>query len=144
MKEDVMITITGIHPETQGDEPVSVTTLGTYMSKDDTVWLTYDEADEDGHVSKCRLKACPGEVTMQRTGSIVTQMFFEEGETHSCIYETTYGEFEMNMKTECINIQSSEDRIFSLDLRYQLFINGEFTSNCQLLVDCEKVHKYHI
>ncbi len=139
MKENVMITITGLHPETQGDEPVSVTVLGTYMQKDNTVWLIYDEADEDGNVSNCRMKVQPGAVEMTRKGSIVTQMFFAEGENNACIYETIYGQFEMNMVTEYIHIVYGDPVLMDVELRYQLFIDGRFTSNCELHVVCERV-----
>lgn len=139
MKENVMITITGLHPETQGDEPVSVTVLGTYMQKNDTVWLTYDEADEDGHVSHCRMKIQPGTVEMTRQGSIVTQMFFKEGENNACIYETIYGQFEMNMVTEYVKIVRDDPVLLDMELRYRLFIDGKFTSNCVLDVICEKI-----
>ncbi len=139
-----MITITGQHPETQGDEPVAVTVLGSYMRKDDTIWLTYDEADEDGKVSHCRMKVMPGVVEMTRQGSIVTQMYFKEGENNACLYETMYGRFEMNMVTEYVHIDCSDPVLFELELKYQLFIDGKFTSNCVLSVNCEKIAKYNI
>ena len=144
MKENVIINITGFQPDVQGDEPVAMTMPGIYMRKGDTVWLAYDQADEDGNVSACRMKICHKTVELTRKGSIVSQMFFEEGTEYACSYATAYGQLDMSIVTDSVGICSDENHPVDLELRYRLYTDGEFVSNCILRMTCEKVSKHNI
>ena len=56
MKKNVVITVRGLQRQVAEDEPVEVISAGTYLRKDDTHYLSYEEADEDGNITKNRIK----------------------------------------------------------------------------------------
>ena len=59
MKKNVVITVRGLQHQAEDDEPVEVISAGTYLRKDDTHYLSYEEADEDGKITKNRIKITP-------------------------------------------------------------------------------------
>jgi uncharacterized beta-barrel protein YwiB (DUF1934 family) len=54
MKKNVVITVRGLQRQVDDEEPVEVISAGTYLRKDDTHYLSYEEADEDGKITKNR------------------------------------------------------------------------------------------
>ena len=80
MKKNVVITVRGLQRQVAEDEPVEVISAGTYLRKDDTHYFSYEEADEDGKLTKNRIKVTPSSVEMIKQGGITTQMIFVTGQ----------------------------------------------------------------
>ena len=131
MKKNVVITVRGLQRQVDEDEPVEVISAGTYLRKDDTHYLSYEEADEDGKITKNRIKITPSSIEMTKQGGITTQMIFVKGQKHFACYETPFGELTLGMTTKHICITVEEQQL-SAELRYDLEVNGAHVSECEL------------
>ncbi|MBO5176569.1 MAG: DUF1934 domain-containing protein [Lachnospiraceae bacterium] len=137
MKKNVVITVRGLQRQVAEDEPVEVISAGTYLRKDDTHYLSYEEADEDGKLTKNRIKVTPSSVEMIKQGGITTQMIFVTGQKHYACYETPFGELTLGMTTKSVDVMEEENQI-SVALRYDLEINDTHMSECELDIEVKE------
>ena len=137
MKKNVVITVRGLQRQVDEDEPVEVISAGTYLRKEDTHYLSYEEADEDGKITKNRIKVTPSSVEMTKQGGIATQMIFIIGQKHYACYETPFGELTLGMTTKSIKV-TEEDKQISVFLRYDLEVNGSHISECELDIEVKE------
>ena len=80
MKKNVVITVRGLQRQVDDDEPVEVISAGTYLRKENIHYLSYEEADEDGKITKNRIKITADSIEMTKQGGIATQMIFVKGD----------------------------------------------------------------
>jgi len=137
MKKNVVITVRGLQRQVDDDEPVEVISAGTYMRKDDTHYLSYEEADEDGNITKNRIKVTPSSVEMTKQGGITTQMVFAKGQKHFACYETPFGELTLGMTTKSVKV-TEENGQLAAALRYDLEVNGTHMSECELDIEVKE------
>ncbi len=137
MKKNVVITVRGLQRAVSDDEPVEVISAGTYLRKADTHYLSYEEADEDGKITKNRIKITPESIEMTKQGGITTQMIFVKGQKQYACYATPFGELTLGMTTNYIKVTEEEQQI-SAELRYDLEINGAHMSECELDIDVKE------
>jgi len=119
------------------DEPVEVISAGTYMQKDEVHYLSYEEADEDGRITKNRIKITPVSIDMTKQGGVATQMVFRLGEKQYACYETPFGELALGMETKRLEVEEKEG-ILLAKLVYGLEINGAYVSDCQLDIEVQE------
>ncbi len=134
MKKNVVITVRGLQPEVDADEPIEVISAGTYMRKEDTHYLSYEEADENGNVTKNRIKITGGAIEMVKKGAVTTQMIFLLGEKQYACYATPFGDLTLGITTKTISVTDTGNSLLA-ELRYGLEINGEHVSDCELDVE---------
>lgn len=134
MTKNVIITVRGLQSEINSEEPIEVISTGTYHRRADTHYLMYEEADEDGKLTKNRIKITEHGVEMVKQGGVSTQMFFTEGEKQYSYYHTPYGEMMLGMTTNHLSVEETEERL-SAKLIYGLEINGEHVSECELDIE---------
>ena len=137
MKKNVVITVRGLQRQVDDDEAVEVISAGTYLRKDDTHYLSYEEADEDGKITKNRIKITPSSIEMTKQGGIATQMIFVKGQKHFACYETPFGELTLGMTTKYIKVTEENGQI-SAALRYDLEVNGTYMSECELDIEVKE------
>ncbi len=137
MKKNVVITVRGLQRAVNDDEPVEVISAGTYLRKSDVHYLSYEEADEDGKITKNRIKITPESIEMTKQGGITTQMIFVMGQKQYACYATPFGELTLGMTTKHIKVTEEEQQI-SAALRYDLEINGAHMSECELDIDVKE------
>lgn len=137
MKKNVVITVRGLQRQVDEDEPIEVISAGTYLRKADTHYLSYEEADEDGKITKNRIKITPESIEMTKQGNITTQMIFMEGQKQYTCYETPFGELTLGMTTKRIKITEEEQQI-AAELRYDLEVNGAYMSECELDINVKE------
>ena len=136
MKKNVVITVRGLQRQTE-DEPVEVISAGTYLRKEDTHYLSYEEADEDGKITKNRIKITPDSIEMTKQGGIATQMVFVRGQKHYACYETPFGELTLGMTTKHIKVTEENNQLL-VALRYDLEVNGAHMSECELDIEVKE------
>ncbi len=136
MKKNVVITVRGLQRQTE-DEPVEVISAGTYLRKEDTHYLSYEEADEDGKITKSRIKITPDSIEMTKQGGIATQMVFVRGQKHFACYETPFGELTLGMTTKHIKVTEENNQLL-VALRYDLEVNGAHMSECELDIEVKE------
>ena len=137
MKKNVVITVRGLQRAVSDDEPVEVISAGTYLRKADTHYLSYEEADEDGKITKNRIKITPESIEMTKQGSVTTQMIFTLGLKQYACYATPFGELTLGMTTNYIHV-TEEEKELSAALRYDLEINGTHMSECELDIEVKE------
>lgn len=137
MKKNVVITVRGLQRAVSEDEPVEVISAGTYLRKADTHYLSYEEADEDGKITKNRIKITGESIEMTKQGGITTQMIFVRGQKQYACYATPYGELTLGMTTKHIGLTEGKEQL-SAALRYDLEINGTYMSECELDIEVKE------
>lgn len=131
MKKNVVITVRGLQPTVDAEEAIEVISAGTYMRKEDTHYLSYEEADEDGHITKNRIKITPEKIEMTKQGGVASKMLFWIGEKQYSCYATPFGELTLGMTTKQITVEEEAAKLL-VKLQYGLEINGQFVSECEL------------
>ena len=136
MKKDVLVQVKGIrtnrYEPNEEEEAVESITAGTYYKRNGSHYILYEECLGDPEdMVKNRVKIRPDTVEMTRTGSAAANMQFQLGKKNISLYQTMYGEMEMAILTELIQIEES-DHQFCLQLRYELEINNRYCSDNQI------------
>jgi len=137
MKKNVVITVRGLQRQIDEEEPIEVISAGTYLRKEDTHYLSYEEADEDGKITKNRIKITRESIEMTKQGGVTAQMFFAVGQKHFACYETPFGELTLGMTTKSIKVTEENTQI-SAALRYDLEVNGTHMSECELDIEVKE------
>ena len=131
MKKNVVITVRGLQAEVNADEAIEVISAGTYLRKGEMHYLSYEEADEDGKITKNRIKISPDSIEMTKQGTITTQMFFAMGNKQYSCYTTPFGDMTLGISTKSIKVEEEESSL-QVNLRYGLEVNGTHLSDCAL------------
>ncbi len=140
MKKNVVITVRGMQPEMDAGEPIEVISAGTYMRKDNTHYLTYEEADDNGKITKNRIKITPDSVELAKQGAVATRMYFSTEEKQYACYMTPFGELTLGMTTKQLDVSDAE-QLVNVRLLYALEVNGDHLSDCHLDIEVVEVVK---
>ena len=125
------------------DYPIQFMTVGNlyYTNPDDAV-LQYAESQQDeetGEITKAdiSLSLRDGQITMERKGDFSNTMVFAKGQRFEGVYHTPYGEMDMAVYTReaACRIGSGDG---SVHLKYQLSIQGNYTSTNELHLEYRK------
>ena len=112
---------------------------GTLQEIDGIKVISYTEPDDE--MGKCEtvVKVINNNfIEMSRKGVYETTFLIEEGQTHSCIYRTPFGEMEMNIVAQRVNAQIPEVSGKIL-LCYRLESNREIIGENNLLMKINEV-----
>ena len=134
MKKNVVITVRGLQPEVDADEPIEVISAGTYMRKENTHYLSYEEADENGNLTNNRIKITDTSIEMVKKGAVATQMMFLLGKKQYACYATPFGDLTLGITTKKLSVTDAGEVLLA-KLLYGLEINGEHVSDCELDVE---------
>ena len=74
---------------------------------------------------------------MTKQGSITTQMIFTKDRKQYSCYATPFGELTLGITTKQINI-TEEDNEISAELWYDLEVNGQHLSECELDIEVKE------
>lgn len=108
---DVVISIHSVHGyDLEDTEEMDFTTDGSYLFDDGGCELSYVESEVTGltgTVTKMSLK--DNTITVNREGTITSQMTFREGKKDSFLYNTPYGTATMGIDTRRIQTDLRPD-----------------------------------
>lgn len=129
MKKDVEIIIRSAQVMDGESDEMELSTLGRFYDKDGILYLSYDESEATGFEGhNTVLKMGPGKkATMTRYGKANSQLIIEEGECHSCIYNTEFGSMDMDVRGRAHQLQLEENG-GKLYLAYTLDLGGGLSS----------------
>lgn len=102
MEEDVIISIKGRQSGAGVDEePIELVTAGKLEILEDNCYaLSYPESEVTGFAGTVTtIRVEPNRVTLQRMGTVNSQMVFEEGRRHLSMYDTPYGALSVGIHT---------------------------------------------
>ena len=106
-------------------------TDGTMTVSPEGIDLTYEETELTGMAgTTTTFRIRDGRVTLLRTGAINSQMIFEEGEQHTSLYETPFGELTVDIQTGSLKHNLTE-RGGIMEIRYSIAVEHTVTGrNC--------------
>ncbi len=101
MTKDVIISIRGAQEyEGADNDAVQLMTAGQLTQMADGYELSYQESEVTGMEGTTTTFQIQGpRVTLLRTGTVCSQMVFEEGRRHLSLYSTPYGNLEVGIAT---------------------------------------------
>ena len=141
MTKNVIISLTGLQYAVEDEEaPIEVINFGQYYKKGDKHYLLYEETDENGKSTKCRIKVSEKELELQKRDRSNTRLLFLPGEQYLTNYETPYGSLLVGVNTRSLELYEEEE-FLRATLKYGLELNGEGTGNCTLVLkvqSCEQ------
>ncbi len=141
MTKNVIISLMGLQYAVEEEEaPIEVINFGQYYKKGEKHYLLYEETDESGKATKCRIKVSEKELELQKRDRTNTRLLFLPGEQYLTNYETPYGGLLVGVNTRSLELYEEEE-FLRATLKYGLEINGEKTGDCTLVLkvqSCEQ------
>lgn len=106
MEKEVLITIKSsqtVVGEPEATEPAELISQGVYEYSGEQQRFAYMESELTGlEGTQTAFTVTPGEVLMDRTGSVTSRMVFCKGKKHHFMYETPYGTLALGMNTHVL------------------------------------------
>ena len=135
MQENYLISILGRQQVDGETGEVQVTTLGSYVKKGTSRYITYKEYDseEGGRPVTSVLKIEGGDKVTLMRGAGSTRLVLENGKRHLCQYDTGYGQMMIGIFTSRL-YSSLTDEGGKLEVRYTLDINSNLSSSNEILI----------
>lgn len=132
IKLPVMLSIRG-EQYFEGVDPdaTELMTEGTMTLRGEDIYLSYEESELTGMEGTTTTFAVVGpRVTLLRTGSVNSQMVFEEGKQHTSLYETPFGELTVDIQTSKL-IHNLSERGGLMEIKYSIAVEHTVTGrNC--------------
>lgn len=125
MENNALITLKGSQSHDGELNDYEMTTVGTFIKKDDKYYVTYKGSEITGYEnSTTTLKIKPDFVSMMRFGNTHTQMIFQKDNKKNLgYYETPVGQLSVGVTTREITVNLTEEG-GEVKLDYWLDLNG--------------------
>lgn len=108
-----------------GIDNIEFYTEGKFYEKGAAQYIAYKESEISGmEGTTSTIKIEPDSVTLTRIGTVSSKLVFRKAEATRTIYATQYGDFDMTIDTEEINVDRSALGEYRLYLKYSLSIAG--------------------
>ena len=116
----------GIDPDAQ-----ELMTEGTMTLTEDGMVLAYQETALTGmEGTTTTFEVCGPRVILTRSGTVNSQMVFEEGRQHTSLYETPFGELSVDIQTSVLKHNLTE-RGGLMEIKYSIAVEHTVTGrNC--------------
>ena len=143
MTDNVIISIKGkqLYAEGGPDE-VELVTAGT-LKRDGAGGYTvsYQESELTGLEGTTTTFEIQGpQVILSRTGSVNSQMVFEEGKQHTSLYKTPFGELAIDIQTSRLRHSLTEQGGL-MDLRYSISVEHSATGRNAFKIRVRRKHE---
>lgn len=142
MKEDYWINIVGRQMIDDDVGEITLTTLGSYVTKGDTRYIVYKEYDSDRNneaVTSVLKIDGSNTVTLMR-GAGNTRLILEKGKRHQCQYDTGVGALLVGVFTSEVNSRLN-DKGGELEVNYTLDINADLSSTNKILITVKEAEQ---
>ena len=106
-------------------------TEGTMELREDGMLLTYQESELTGMEGTTTTFELRGpQVILKRSGTVNSQMVFEEGRQHTSLYETPFGELSVDIQTSALRHNLTEHGGV-MEIKYSIAVEHTVTGrNC--------------
>ena len=106
-------------------------TEGTMALTEDGMVLSYGESELTGMEGTTTTFEVKGpRVTLTRSGTVYSQLVFDEGQQHTSLYETPFGELSVDIQTSCLRHNLTE-RGGLMEIKYSIAVEHTVTGrNC--------------
>ena len=129
MKKNVMLNVKGMRrAEGEENENVDFITEAVYYIEDGFHAVEYSESELTGMAgTDTRIEFRESGVSIIRTGTNASQLFFEPGKRHVTMYDTGVGFLEIAVCSDYVDV-SFDDLGGKASFDYYLEVNGQETS----------------
>lgn len=130
------------HFEDTEPDSVELMTEGTLTpTEEGGLVLSYQESALTGLEGTTTTFEVRGpQVILSRTGSVNSQMVFEEGKQHTSLYETPFGELAIDIQTSRLR-QSLTEQGGLMDLRYSISVDHSVTGRNAFKIRVRRKHE---
>jgi len=138
--KDIMLKIIGKQfAGEESEEQMEFVTEGRLYEKDGSTWLIYEESEFSGFPG-CRtsLKLTGDTIKMKRIGKDVgygLEIVFKKGERFFSKYETPYGDLNMEVLTNSVVNNLSDEGIGNIDIDYHVSLDGMAEGRNELKIE---------
>ena len=135
MEKDVVISIKGMQKyEGMAPDITELVTKGRLSREGESYILSYQESELTGlGGTLTTFQVEGGQVTHLRVGEFNSQMVFQEGRRHLCLYDTGFGSLTVGVFTSKLKVALGQEG-GSMDIRYTLDIDSNLSSQNELTV----------
>mgnify|MGYP000889263383 FL=1 len=133
MDKKILLTIKGNHISADGEQhSIEFVTEGRLFQKDGVHYIEYEEsAISSKEGTKTLIAIDNNSVSMERTGTSFSHLFFEPGKSYVNNLMTPYGILQMGIIPTRIKYEYNEEQ-GRLDLVYQMAIDGKTAGTNEL------------
>ena len=130
------------HFEDMEPDTTELMTEGTLTpTREGGIVLSYQESALTGLEGTTTTFEVRGpQVILSRTGSVNSQMVFEEGKQHTSLYETPFGELAIDIQTSRLR-HSLTERGGLMDLRYSISVDHSVTGRNAFRIRVKRKHE---
>ena len=130
------------HYENTEPDSIELMTEGTLTATGEGgVVLSYQESELTGLEGTTTTFEIRGsQVILSRTGSVNSQMVFEEGKQHTSLYETPFGELAIDIQTSRLRHSLTEQGGL-MDLRYSISVDHSVTGRNAFKIRVRRKHE---
>ena len=132
MEKPVIISIKSTQNMDGQEDTIELVTQGVLRhSEEEGFALVYPESELTGlEGTLTTFEIGPGQVILRRSGSVNSQMVFEEGRQHTSLYETPYGELSVDIQTSRL-LHNLTERGGLMEIKYSIAVEHVVTGrNC--------------
>ena len=143
MTSKVLVTISGLQFDVDGESPLELVTVGSYYKRNTKHYVVFEECDTDSkEETKTVIKISENQVNVIRSGANNVNMEFETDKKNMTFYETPYGEILMGLNTLKIDLKEQENEL-EVMIDYSLEINYTHVSDCRVIVNVRAKEDKH-
>ena len=140
-KFSVLLTIRGeqYFDDVDPDE-TKLMTDGTMEISDEGIFLTYEETELTGmEGTTTTFEVKDKQVILTRSGTVNSQMIFEEGRQHTSLYETPFGELPVDIQTSMLRHNLSQ-RGGLMEIKYSIAVAHTVTGRNCFKIQAKRKH----
>ena len=140
IKEDYLITIDGVQQGEGDPDMLSFSTFGDFYKKCDDYYITYNESEAtgfEGNVTTLKIED-NHRVTLERVGSLGSQIIIEKDKKHLCHYMTDFGDIVIGVSAMNIDNKLSDEG-GNISFKYSLDINASELATNELNINVRKM-----
>lgn len=137
MKYEVFLTVRGEQKYDGGEtDRIELTADGTLEDTADGWMISYEQTEHSERTHTTILVGAQ-RVVLRRSGTLKSEMVFEEGKTHASVYVLPYGALTLATGTDSIRHKLSE-RGGLLEIRYRIAADGQMQSKNSLKIQIRR------
>lgn len=140
--KDIMLKITGRQFAEENEDRMEFVTEGKLYERNGSKYLVYEESEFSGFPGcKTTLKLTGDCLRMKRIGKrseVGTELVFEKGKRFSSQYQTPYGALELELVTNEVKNNLSEEGLGDIDIDYQVNLGGIAEGHNKLRIEVSR------
>jgi len=135
-KKDVSIRLVSKQFDGENNEETEIFSMGTLEKTNQGYRISYVESEATGFEGSTTVLETFGDtkVTMERSGTVTSNLIIEKNTKHHCVYGTPYGAFTVGVNAKDIS-SDLDDNGGRLDFNYVIDVNSSYLGDFAISVE---------